>query len=1371
MSTAAPLGLIVPVDVLAYCVSVLDAHNATPQFIGGTTDYKAQTNTQRQAYLGINVTRGPAASPLWQLEPGVHIHWAMPDGLTRADSSSSTARFPPLPNRWLVTRVVGNASGAKHWIIESDTVSTAPPAGQANAPTVATVDPAVTATGTVQRSFRFLGATAVFDSSWTEPNPPSSQTLKTLAGADLHTVTSGDIAFAAFYPNARSIFGLHDDLSDVTGAAELMYTVVGWYSEAKNDPLNTGLTAKAAQKALGWTFTSAMDPTVTYSLYNGMVQGVQWDPGPTQQYIPDTLDPICGDVAIGNTPSEALAAYFRGKNHPTLTAVEELLTLYFSGLASTLATPTPGQLAALEETLHALQFSGVDGGTVYALRRGDGDALDLPLPLADALNLLNELQQAADLATVQVQQGLWLIFACWYRLFNSSQQTQTAVMNAFAAQLNTQNAIAGQAQTAVAAAAAQNTVVQAMLEGTDITLLTVPNQRYATPTEPVVLLAGDAAAPALRYGGDGRHHDGGYLVCRVETDVLQSVSVGSATLSASQYTAITPAAPNKLPYPVINALIQESALLDTAVAAAATGVAEATLRTDLLVWLGATGTPVYYKNPVGQPPSLVGVNTWDGANPWFSMLMWWTAEFNPLLPTSNAGSLVDYPTTFFTANYSLDPNQPRSIAYSPGKGGISIDPANPPSPAQTYDGIAVLSTTAADNLLERLTQDPNAKTDPTLTLITTQLESTDIAMQALTGLNDLLLSQQRSLQLAIACSSSAPLPLQRMTNQTQSLIPSLDQIPSLAPDFGGAYNGIRAGYLTLKLTVVDPFGRKRPVQIQNLYIADSLATSYKGNLEPGVIFAQPRLTQPTRLLFRWLAADTLEYDEMNDHPTTTPVCGWLLPNHLVKGFFIYDTAGNPLGSLTLRADNSGIEWQSAPGSQVAPNTSVDDVMANRNPHLRDLVLALADNTQPDAVTWFTAFWQAADSAITQITPSTPTSQSSLAVLVGRPLALVQASLLLQRQGLPAFDQTANVVTSSGVSNTDHALGGVQFPVVIGNLQQLDDGLVGYFKPASPTQYDMSTFYSEAAPASTPRVTLPTPTNLLLTPIATDPGNPGAPLPETKLLMLIDPRASVHATMGIVPTQTLSIPPDQYVDTLAGLEMTIQTTPLLQPASGLAIPLPNVAGYNWTWVTDSLIDTVAAWEVDPDIGRPSAGAVWQYSPQSLTEGWMRLDPELLRFALTTGGAPVVSPGQTYTLNLSITNKRSIPVTFKLPTAANGNDPAAPGSMFYMHLGSLVTATDVASIQPSATGWSFQLQNDAQYGRYWSATPTGAAQTIAPGDTLTMTLANVTIAPSNKTLAQVYFDYHNLTGCDDGVDVTPLTLLQPSAGKGPVYLKRA
>src|SRR6185369_13218630 len=508
------------------------------------------------------------------------------------------------------------------------------------------------------------------------------------------------------------------------------------------------------------------------------------------------------------------------------------------------------------------------------------------------------------------------------------------------------------------------------------------------------------------------------------------------------------------------------ALIDTAIGAAASGIAEASLVADLELWLEG-GAAKLYGQPTGVPPSPIAVNVWPGANAWYSLLLLWDADFHPLLAPATA----DYPVNFFTSNYSVDPQAVRRIAYTPTSGGITVDPADidfnaadPQSGTVLYEGASVLSPAAADNLREQLARFLAKTPDTTLQTIANELAATEIVMQALTGFNDALLTRERSLQLSIGVSASAPLPFRQATQQTTSAITSLTDIPPLAPLFNGAFNPLRAGYVQLSLQVMDPFGRKRPVSVQNLYIADSLSTYVGTTLEPGIIYLQPRLAEPTRLLFEWIAADSTEYDQMNAHPATTPVCGWLLPNHLVVGFFLYNAQGNPLGSLTLRADGSAIEWQATPGNPGTINADLATVMKDQNPHLSQVALALGAATP----TWFRAFWTAADTAITQTTPAAPASQNSLATLVGRPLAIAQVSLCLERQGIAAFDQTFATLSDGTFVDTDHALDGVQFPVVIGDLTRIDDGLVGYFKQATAGGYETSTFFSQAAAAIDPR---------------------------------------------------------------------------------------------------------------------------------------------------------------------------------------------------------------------------------------------------------------------------------------------------------------
>lgn len=53
------------------------------------------------------------------LERGVHLHWAMPDALSRGRKVSDKTDFPTLPNRWLVSRI-RNQIIETQWVVESD---------------------------------------------------------------------------------------------------------------------------------------------------------------------------------------------------------------------------------------------------------------------------------------------------------------------------------------------------------------------------------------------------------------------------------------------------------------------------------------------------------------------------------------------------------------------------------------------------------------------------------------------------------------------------------------------------------------------------------------------------------------------------------------------------------------------------------------------------------------------------------------------------------------------------------------------------------------------------------------------------------------------------------------------------------------------------------------------------------------------------------------------------------------------------------------------------------------------------------------------------------------------------------------------------
>ena len=372
--------------------------------------------------------------------------------------------------------------------------------------------------------------------------------------------------------------------------------------------------------------------------------------------------------------------------------------------------------------------------------------------------------------------------------------------------------------------------------------------------------------------------------------------------------------PNHLKYAQdINLLLEESCLLNTDFTATMLGGTAATLENDLKAWLlGDQQQTNLYQSFTGVLPSPVAVEWLDG-NPWLPVFLSWQVNYYPLLDTgktNNNGELDSYGSDFFTSNFSVDPNNIGCINYQPGPGGINVDPAtidfDSPSPGsiQQLQGSAILSPSASDTLESNLASYLANHSDAPLSTIYKELESTDMLMQALSGFNATLLMAQEALQIHISSDAEAGTPVANLTKEVQRIITDLLQLPPLTPTLNGSFNPLRAGFFKLSGHYIDAFGQKRSLKISNLYIADTMTTVYKGNTVEDVVYLQPRLAQPSRMLFRWLAADSSQYDEMNFHPATTPICGWLLTNHLNRGFFIYDQQGRPLGSLIPSLDES-----------------------------------------------------------------------------------------------------------------------------------------------------------------------------------------------------------------------------------------------------------------------------------------------------------------------------------------------------------------------------------------------------------------------------------------------------------------------------------
>jgi hypothetical protein len=610
-------------------------------------------------------------------------------------------------------------------------------------------------------------------------------------------------------------------------------------------------------------------------------------------------------------------------------------------------------------------------------------------------------------------------------------------------------------------------------------------------------------------------------------------------------------------------------------------------------------------------------------DPFLPVSLVWALQLDAFQPGGTNG----YAAGDLTATFALDPDGVDYV-YSPGASFVQQG-------ALTYDSSVVLSrkpvfslTAQIDDYERMYPTDPE---DPTLDTISAAYKSRNIVSQALSGFNveqtlrayvpqipveDLVMGGRDAVTHAIATAANA--------DQDDDWYDfGFNAQAPIATGLLAQYNfgPLRAGFAEIAtLSVVDAFGQTMALQTP-LNADGTLQATPALTLAPiagdtahvTTAYLPPRLLVPTRLWFNWLSAShdlgvtgvTSDFVETSTHPATSPVCGWILPNHLENTLFFYDADGSPIGSFGI--EHGTLQYRTRPGNLA----NMGDMLALDigepgtplvNPHAAAFMWYLDGRDAAFLADLMTTILASEPF----ISPSGAAQSQSLSVLIGRPLAIGRAVIGLETRGglLPlsqadtssadpfpqavaqqAFDYSARQAIAAA------NLGDVLFPVRLGDLANVDDGLVGFLIEGDGSA-PYSTLYAPAAPpGATNGVERPTPETLQLT-LNDDP---------VVVTFLLDPRAAIHATTGVLPVAGLEIPPDQYLKTMQRLEISFSVLPILGLRTGLRVPLPLESGYEWSWIAPGAAPVPQA---------PNAvgeNAIGGYSPQTIHEGWVQLSP--------------------------------------------------------------------------------------------------------------------------------------------------------------------
>lgn len=1137
-------------------------------------------------YLSEEILSKPLEDEGLYLQAGIHLHWALPDALIRGLHTKNGMQWPTVPNRWLVTR--GQNGKLDHWIVESDYLH---PEGINSTQSI--TFPINPATGQSQ-PYRRMGRQLPLN-DWL--NPPSSQPKPEYLSSKLTSMGYGDPSFAVLYPNCHSVFGFYD--TDANIASSPQYDVIGWYATPEDDFLNLtnsfwlqdafasicvrdGLTKPDPSKP-GST-TPDFSKLNAGKMYEALQNEFGWEVKVPAQDFPQSL--ICYaslvfkstaatefadqndniKIAVGNTGTEALSAYLAATTtiptNPNKATVEDQL--------EALLLQSEGKNHQLDwafkfrEARHEKGFRPFSGGTVWSIRPDvsglsgtqnsnpqNQEQVSLPIELAHLLNTLNQKQQRLDRANDEADDLRRLLYADWckyQRCAYPPEDSRESYPSADEVRYFIQEKDIVLLQNKLAQI--QDYTTSLRVETYDILYARLQNFNHDTQNNPKLVTYQLQATPAERYW-------------RANDPVLLLAGPGlQPTTRHGQ--------DGSLDCKVLQAVLPSNA--DTSAAS---------LRR---VFDGITSA------------------NWT-EQPWNPYLLEWEVELMPLEEGSNLDrDNYAYVPDYMDSNFELKVDQVDLTSKN----------ANFVKAANIYTGRSILTPQANDNLSATLKdwldmQGANS-TDPAYPNIRAvydqlQRQSEYYQSQSLGGFHEALLMQQQTYQLPL----QDPLAFddhQPFVKQVADLIGNGNRT---APEPLNDFNPIRTGFMRLlNLRLVDTFGQTHVLvkdgSIDQVITADTLAAP--SNLNQ--VFLPPRLAQPARFDFYWRAA-TGDDMEMNSHPATSPVCGWLLPNNLDDTLLVYEQGGGILGWIE-KADDA-VVWQPAPGTELP--IYADTIP---NPYLQNVVNHILDQSktkEADGTFYFDHFMNALNSALENIDPQNFAQHESLALLMGRPIAVARASLNLELKGLPAIDHDWNRFRQDieniqiDVPRSDDDFINVQFPIRLGDYRQLNDGLVGYWVE-TPDGFEKDTFYS---PQSTDN---PSP-NILThgDPVSADADAPKmnrsqslAGAPET-YTMLLDPRGVVHAHCGILPARILSIPSDQFSAALKAIEVFFLSTPILTPTGQLTLPLPAEPGFAWSWLERQ--NGSVGWQEASKLEKTNLQANFP-AQQQIVEGWLKLRPD-------------------------------------------------------------------------------------------------------------------------------------------------------------------
>ncbi|WP_106743595.1 hypothetical protein [Yoonia maritima] len=789
-------------------------------------------------------------------------------------------------------------------------------------------------------------------------------------------------------------------------------------------------------------------------------------------------------------------------------------------------------------------------------------------------------------------------------------------------------------------------------------LVATPANSFSAPNEPVILMGQDESGETILKPFT-RNGKADIIPCRMPSEIVNATHPPDYPAQINSIgTKIKPT--QRGLSAVFQSLAQEAVLLTPELGSpvtendlAAAAKSNETIKFDANSHVALNPAPT---GLTGKLPYYVAYNWRTDNDPFLPLFIWWNATytFSDKFDLAAENLPADFMKQFKLGSYEVENHL---TAASKGNftggsnGAYSFD----------LRGVIAMSSNATYSLCEQISKycmtyldyDPKLPPDKSASDYDTKAlfhgaytayKSKRILSQGLSGFNPALVQRVQEMQLPVniptkwtsgTLSTADFWPTQFLHAQSadwpanwNDLAPNPLALQSNAEFVD--FNPLRAGKLSMQaIQLVDVFGRYVSLTApEPTYVAESMSDT----LAPNDVYLPPRIVQPARVNFDWIGAQTSLSarpfaEPGNAIPAVSPVCGWLWPNHLDNSVSLYDHNGQHLGSLGLQgtpnpADGPLVHWFPVPGKTTSVTISNRQAMmdylqaAGANSVFTSVLtqFLFGDATKATA-TQFNTFLAVLEKSQSFVITKALQNSADLSLFVGRPLVVTQAEIGVELKGNidrasdystypkwnengPQFTLTSSEYIPYHLDNfNDAGLPDVTLPTRVGTAMvklpnqdrfpYFDDGLSGYFVDG-----DFTKFYTPVELTSSAGIVSLSEDDADFPVKITPNGRPSV------MTFIMDPRAAVHATTGVLPVSSVKIPEEQFNRVLRDIEITFLTAPVLTRTPVPELPIPPQPGFEWEWVT-----TLTPQGSHISGAQNMTNPTFPDTPQSLVDGWL------------------------------------------------------------------------------------------------------------------------------------------------------------------------